>query len=342
LIPQANNQDDWINQIIEVRPPHGHQMIKLMQGDCTESLKTLPDKSVNCCVTSPPYYGLRSYNGGDLEIGTEKTPEEYITNMVKVFAEVKRVLRDDGTCWINISDSYAAGGGKQVIQTKNASHGLEGMRMKTPGIPAKNLIGIPWMLAFALRADGWFLRQEIIWAKPNPMPESVKDRCTKSHESIFLLSKQPKYYFDAKAIEEPAKWKRWGNQTGNTSSQGNAGRFKDKSIADLPIKDTKNKRSVWTVSTKPCKLAHFAVFPPDLIEPCILAGCPECGTVIDPFGGSGTVAGVAIKHNRKSIICELNNDYHDLIPARVKSISGFEMLGYNQSNQGITPTKETK
>ncbi len=155
------------------------------------------------------------------------------------------------------------------------------------------------------------------------MPESVKDRCTKSHEYIFLLSKKPKYYFDAKAIEEPAKWERWGNQTENKQSQGNAGRLGNKTLDELPIRDKKNKRSVWSVSTKPYKGAHFATFPPDLIEPCILAGCPEGGTVIDPFGGSGTVAGVAVKHNRKSIICELNNDYHDLIPARVKAISGY-------------------
>jgi site-specific DNA-methyltransferase (adenine-specific) len=306
-------------------------MYKILQGDCLASLKTLSDASVNACITSPPYYGLRDY-GVEGQAGLEATPEEYVANMVKVFREVKRCLKDDGTLWLNIGDSYAGsgkgqwnGGSADPKNPKTQGMPLEIQRPATLGLKSKDLIGIPWMLAFALRADGWYLRQDIIWHKPNPMPESVKDRCTKAHEYIFLLSKSQKYYYDADAIAEPAKWERWGDQTENKKSQGNAGRLGGKTIAELPIKDTKNKRSVWTVIPKNYKGAHFAVFPPELIEPCVLASCPENGVIIDPFGGSGTTAGVAIKHGRKSVLCELNPEYCAIMPSRIKAISGYDM-----------------
>jgi len=514
-----------------------NNFVKVLAGDCLESMRQIQDKSINCCVTSPPYYGLRDY-GHDDQIGLEETPELYIANMVKVFAEVKRILRDDGTLWLNISDSYSSSArrvqsydtydkGEQdcqghgslsqslydvrkgvlwnrigctdsrrvleqahelcrqiqenmlflidhlptedclpqkqkglsltaiLDQVQNAIHVVEqlhGVLLSTnseslpplqgfqkpsdavlaflsslrsffsyalryesmlgavaetfycnqdtallceellnctrctygycllvsswfnhsyvkpqctiPTVKNKDLIGIPWILAFALRADGWYLRQDIIWHKPNPMPESVKDRCTKAHEYIFLLSKKPKYYFDSDAIGEPladASIARLSqnieNQTGSSrvpgktngnmkavkrrpngvnrnrelgyNSKENNFRTKENlknsttglSEADLPEPaETRNKRSVWTVTTKPYKGAHFATFPPDLIEPCILAGCPVFGTVIDPFGGSGTVGGVAAKHNRFSILCELNPDYITLINDRVNQI----------------------
>lgn len=304
-------------------------MIKLMQGDCLQSMSELEDKIVHCCVTSPPYYGLRDY-GVEGQAGLEATPEEYIANMVNVFREVNRVLRDDGTLWLNIGDSYAANRSYQVSDGKHKSHDFGGSNAsKVPaGMKSKDLIGIPWMLAFALRADGWYLRQEIIWHKPNPMPESVKDRCTKAHESIFLLSKSPKYYFDSEAIKEPIAESSKQRLSQDVSGQQGSSRVPGKTNGNMKAvgdSETRNKRSVWTVTTKPYKGAHFATFPPDLIEPCILAGCPEGGTVIDPFGGSGTVAGVAVKHRRKSIICELNNDYHKLMPARISAISGIKI-----------------
>ena len=309
-------------------------MITLMQGDCLSSMSNLPDKSVNCCVTSPPYYGLRDY-GVEGQAGLEATPEEYIANMVKVFAEVKRVLRDDGTLWLNIGDSYAGYHGNKNKSYEDAPSNkggyFESQRKSTAnkhGLKQKDLIGIPWMLAFSLRADGWYLRQDIIWAKPNPMPESVRDRCTKSHEYIFLFSKKPKYYFDNAAIAETlaeSSKKRLSQDVENQQGSERVPGKTNGAMKAVSKGETRNKRSVWTVSTKPYKGAHFATFPPDLIKPCILAGCPTGGTVIDPFGGSGTVAGVAIKHGRKAIICELNDAYHELIPKRVESISGYKM-----------------
>lgn len=266
---------------------------QVLIGDCISSMKTLPDQSVNCCVTSPPYFGLRDY-GVDGQIGLEQTPEEYVDKMVEVFREVRRVLRDDGTLWLNIGDSYDK---------------------------RKSLLGIPWRTAFALLADGWVLRQEIIWHKTNAMPESAKDRCTRAHEQVFLLAKSPRYYYDAKAIEEPAKWERWGNQTELKTHQGTAKHLGGKTLDQLPIRDKKNKRTVWSVPTGGgFKGAHCAVYPPALIEPCILAGCPVDGVVLDPFGGSGTTAGVAVAHGRDAIICELNPEYAELVDSRVESI----------------------
>lgn len=288
-------------------------------------MRTLPDQSVHCVVTSPPYFGLRDY-GHDGQIGLESTPEAFVGKLVEVFREVKRLLRDDGTLWLNLGDSYANDGkwgGSSGGKHASALHGDTGIgRGKvTTGLKQKDLVGIPWRVAFALQADGWYLRQDIIWSKPNPMPESVRDRCTKAHEYLFLLSKSPRYYFDSAAIEEPAKWERWGNQTENKSHSGTAKHLGGKQLSELPIRDKKNKRSVWSITTGGgFKGAHFATFPPELVEPCILAGSPKGGVVLDPFGGSGTTGGVALAHGRQSILCELNPEYAALVPQRVASI----------------------
>lgn len=312
---------------------------QVLIGDCIQSMKSLPDQSVNCCVTSPPYFGLRDY-GMDGQIGLEEAPEAYVQRMVEVFREVKRVLRDDGTLWLNIGDSYARTGGTdrkvsntaKVGSTRNTLKQMSDRTTKASsiGLKEKDLIGIPWMLAFALRADGWYLRQEIIWHKPNPMPESVRDRCTKAHEQIFLLTKAPRYYFDSDAMKEPAI----GGQAGKAASFKREGSKREQAIPgqgygthrpgrkDVAYNgEMRNRRSVWSVATKAYKGAHFATFPPSLIEPCIMAGCPVAGTVLDPFGGSGTTAGVAVKHGRNAIICELNPDYASLVNDRVKSIA---------------------
>lgn len=325
-------------------------------GDCLETLKRMPDGIVNTSVTSPPYFGLRDY-GHDGQIGLEATPDQFIAKLVAVFHQVKRVLRDDGTLWVNIGDSYASGGRKSRDPGQSKIHpAYEGdaysdnLRPTDPdGVKPKDLIGIPWMLAFALRADGWYLRQEVIWAKPNPMPESVTDRCTKSHESIFLLAKSEKYYFDAGAIKESAKATDIGAMDGGAQrlpdgSDANEGRnfrligkggknaFRgqghqrggDSGPANREGRDmqnvgagfTRNKRSVWTVATTPYKGAHFATFPPALIEPCILAGAPAGGVVLDPFFGSGTTGQVAQALGRHYIGCELNPAYKGLQDAR--------------------------
>ena len=302
---------------------------KLYLGNCLDHLEFMPDQSVNCCVTSPPYFGLRDY-GADGQIGLEQTPEEYVDKMVEVFREVRRVLRDDGTLWLNLGDSYANGGRKtRDSDSKLQQRGMGTRPADGEGVKQKDLIGIPWMLAFALRADGWYLRQEIIWHKPNPMPESVKDRCTKAHEQIFLLSKSPRYYFDSEAMKEDAV----GGQTGKAASFKREGSKREQTIPgqaygthrpereDVAYNGEKrNRRSVWNVATRPYKGAHFATFPPALIEPCILAGCPVGGVVLDPFGGSGTTAGVALANGREAIICELNPEYGALVPDRVSSI----------------------
>jgi len=299
---------------------------QILNGDCRETLKTLPDQSVHCCVTSPPYFGLRDY-GHDGQIGLEPTPEEFVAELVSVFREVKRVLRDDGTLWLNLGDSYAS----SPTGADSKKSGLEGGKNtqheggKRPNkiigdLKQKDLIGIPWMVAFALRADGWYLRQDIIWHKPNPMPESVTDRCTKAHEYIFLLSKSARYFYDAESIEEDAKWERWGNQTEKKKHSGTAGHLGGKTLEELPIRDKKNRRSVWSVPTKSYKGAHFATYPPELIRPCILAGCPKGGVVLDPFGGSGTTAAVANEEGRDAILCELNPEYIPLINKRVSEV----------------------
>ena len=374
----------------------------ILIGDVREQLKQLPDQSVNCVVTSPPYWGLRDYgtaswDGGDLncdhqgkpmatkaninrncgsgndvknaqareffkdicgkcgakridsQIGLEQTPDAFIKELVSVFNEIKRVLRDDGTLWLNIGDSYASfrdgkatpdttrGESTGTLVEKGKASNRKASTFANTSIKHKDLVGIPWMLAFALRADGWYLRQDIIWHKPNPMPESVRDRCTKSHEYIFLLTKSPQYYYDHQAIQEDAKtspgatWKERkaaGATAGNVIvgdgvRNGTQRVVHGKGVtSNLTRQDGKrNKRSVWTVTTRPFKGAHFATFPPSLIEPCILAGCPEGGTVLDPFFGAGTTGLVAQRHNRKWIGCELNPEYAAIAQARIEAES---------------------
>ena len=283
-------------------------------GDALEVLKTLPDASVQCCVTSPPYFGLRDY-GHDGQIGLEETPEQFVQKLATVFREVRRVLRDDGVLWVNIGDSYAGSGkgpagnlGKANNERDMSHTVLSGYVPE--GLKPKDLIGIPWMLAFALRADGWYLRQDIIWHKPNPMPESVRDRCTKSHEYIFLLSKSARYYYDHEAIKEEATSNSLFHGSTTSKSGANGDRNDGGRSQTGNDNGTRNKRSVWHVNTRPFKGAHFAVYPPELITPCILAGCPKGGTVLDPFTGSGTTGAVAVEHGRKFIGIELNPEYH--------------------------------
>lgn len=289
----------------------------LLVGDCRETLRTLPDQSVHCVVTSPPYFGLRDY-GVDRQIGLEHSPAEFVAEMVAVFREVHRVLRDDGTLWLNLGDSYARNPAKGKSGTPNgrnlAKQGYSGGAGIPWGTKEKDLIGIPWRVAFALQADGWYLRQDIIWHKPNPMPESVRDRCTKAHEYIFMFAKSPRYYFDFEAIREPEVCGRMRGPALHPdakSTNGNGGLSRRKSDGK------RNRRSVWEVNTKPFKEAHFATYPPDLIEPCILAGCPEGGTVLDPFFGAGTTGLVAQQHGRNWIGCELNPDYADIARRRL-------------------------
>ena len=307
----------------------------ILYGDCRETLGNLKAQITTgvaerprMCVTSPPYYGLRNYGDEDKQIGQEQTPEEYIQNLVNVFREVRDVLADDGTCWLNIGDSYynyRPGRGQGLVKqtVSNSKQDLpdvcarRGNRLD--GLKEKDLIGIPWMLAFALRADGWYLRQDIIWHKPNPMPESVKDRCTKSHEYIFLLTKNHKYYYNHEAIKEKAVGERWGGNTpinmDNTKDVGN--QFSGLTRPRKMVYEKRNRRSVWKVATKPFKGAHFAVFPPELIEPCIKAGSEEGDIVLDPFMGSGTTAQVAQSLDRHWLGCELHEEYSKIINKRV-------------------------
>ena len=358
----------------------------ILQGNCLETLKSIADESVDCCITSPPYYGLRDYGTGewvggkpdcphrrlskfsentatrhkqeelignvgdaiyktvcplcgavreDKQIGLEETPEEYIERLVAVFREVKRILKPEGTLWVNIGDSYWGSGSRgydftgkltEASKVQAGSKGTENLSnipklvgTTDTGIKNKDLIGIPWLLAFALRSDGWYLRQDIIWHKPNPMPESVKDRCTKSHEYIFLLSKSPKYYFDYEAIQEEAIT---GETTRDKSAEGyqadypNGARFSEGE--HVYGKDGKrNKRDVWSVIPSHYKEAHFATFPEELVTPMILAGCPKDGTVLDPFMGSGTTGAVAKLNRRHYIGCELNEAYIEMANRRI-------------------------
>ncbi|MEE5149053.1 site-specific DNA-methyltransferase [Pseudomonas alliivorans] len=386
------------------------QLHQILVGDCIDMMRTLPDESVHTCVTSPPYYGLRDY-GVEGQIGLEETPAEFIARLVDVFREVRRVLRADGTIWVNMGDTYAstAPGTRNSPQTKGSKSNADQWANVRPdlrafGIKPKDLLGIPWRLAFALQDDGWYLRQDIIWHKPNPMPESTRDRCTKAHEYLFLLSKSRRYHYDSDAIREPANLTGKGNangyrggayvngstfdnaEGGKRTSSGNTvpnhgvgwGHGTDKASRNRPRvtvptgwdtstgegghgafhKDgaerkrrdsfkredskreqaipgqskgthrpdrdesthdtaTRNKRSVWTVATHAFKEAHFATFPPDLIRPCILAGAPRGGVVLDPFGGAGTTSLVSMQEGRRSIICELNPEYAALARARI-------------------------
>jgi DNA modification methylase len=302
---------------------------KIIIGDVRNSMQSIPDKSVQTCITSPPYWGLRDYGQGD-QIGLEETPQQYVDQMVEVFREVWRVLKDDGTLWLNIGDSYA-GSGKGPAGNLGATHNERHMEHKhsaivPEGLKPKDLVGIPWRLAFALQADGWYLRQDIIWSKPNPMPESVTDRCTKSHEYVFLLTKSRKYFYDHKSIKEPSVnsgvKKVFGGKKGvEITFEKNDPNFRNGSDQwgnTITIGETRNKRDVWTIATKPYKGAHFAVMPEALVEPCVLAGSKVGDTVFDPFTGSGTVGIVALRHNRNFVGTELNPDYADLAFNRIK------------------------
>lgn len=300
-------------------------------GNCLDILPTLEAGSVQTCVTSPPYFGLRDYGMPD-QIGLEATPDEFVAAMVAVFREVRRVLRDDGTLWLNLGDSYAGGGGGNYNKTGKTQAGgthVTNVRnrpgwLEAAGVKAKDLIGIPWMVAFALRADGWHLRQDIIWSKPNPMPESVQDRCTKAHEYIFLLSKSPRYYFDHRAIEEKATGRPPGNKKptkgGRHYAEGADEHRTAANLHNIGARETRNRRSVWTVTTKPFKGAHFATFPVDLIEPCILAGSKPGDLVLDPFMGAGTTAVAASMHGRRWVGCELNPEYHAIATGRLRGV----------------------
>lgn len=328
-------------------------MYWVINEDCRTALAKLPEKSVHCVVTSPPYFGLRDYGVAD-QIGLEETPQQYVDEMARVFEAVRRVLREDGTVWLNLGDSYVRdagkgqhkpgdagkqnyiierGGGRSAAtvnlksETRGSSDGAVGRGDRAgvlngaDGLKPKDLIGIPWRVAFALQAKGWYLRQDIIWAKPNPMPESVRDRCTKSHEYLFLLSKSPKYYFDAKAIAQPvAESSKQRLSQPTLEQQTGSSRVPGKTNGNMKAvgnKTHRNERSVWTIATQPFKEAHFATFPPALIEPCILAGCPEGGFVLDPFAGAGTTGLVAERNKRNSILIELNSSYVEMIHRRL-------------------------
>ncbi len=304
--------------------------VTLHLGDCLAVMRGMDSESVQCCVTSPPYWGLRDY-GVDGQLGLEDTPEKYIAKMVELFGELRRVLRGDGTLWLNLGDTYAANRGGTAMPAETLAGGVSGKGNKVAkrgresgynphrdpashGLKHKDLCGIPWRVALALQADGWYLRQDIIWHKPNPMPESVTDRCTKAHEYIFLMSKSAKYYYDMDAIKVKAVTKphcMGGITTSNDRQDGNR-----QSV--VIGGEYKNKRSVWTISTNQYKEAHFATFPPKLIEPCILAGCPEGGVVIDPFCGSGTSGEVCVKWGRRFVGIELNPEYIKLAERRIR------------------------
>lgn len=303
----------------------------ILVGDCLQQLKTLPDASVQCCVTSPPYWGLRDY-GVEGQLGHESTPDAYVQKMVAVFSEVRRVLKDDGTCWVNLGDSYAGSmkgigadgkayaGPKQA--TNNGSVAIYQDRPPTAdsiGLKPKDLVGIPWRVAFALQADGWYLRSDIIWHKPNPMPESVTDRPTKSHEYIFLLTKSERYYYDHEAIAEMVTDEEYRTvgKIRPTVDDRKGFEIRGGLHSQVGGRQTKNKRTVWTIATQPYPEAHFATFPPKLIEPCILAGSRPGDTVLDPFAGSGTTLYVAKELNRQFVGIELNPAYIGLIDKRL-------------------------
>ena len=317
--------------------------MQIITGDALETLRQLPDRCCDVCVTSPPYYGLRNYEV-DGQIGLEGSPDEYVEKLVEVFREVRRVLKDDGTLWLNIGDSYATHSGPQPPTNTRNQCGHTAKSVPT-GYKPKDLIGIPWLLAFALRADGWYLRQDIIWQKTNCMPESVKDRCTKSHEYLFLLAKSPRYYFNAEAISEPiagSSTKRYlqnieaqkgsDRQPGKTNGAMKAAlpRFGGEKYGDSENEETRtksgavyvptlrrNKRDVWAISTAGFKGAHFAVFPEKLVRPCVLAGSKPGGTVLDPFCGSGTTGAVATQEGRDFIGIEINPEYSKMSEQRI-------------------------
>jgi DNA modification methylase len=321
----------------------------LYLGDCIEVLRTIPDSSVQCCVTSPPYYGLRDY-GTAGQIGLEETPEAYVAKLVDVFREVRRVLRDDGVLWLNLGDSYAGnnsigrndagrnftGGGGNILGSGNP--GEQGFIKKETGLKPKDLVGIPWRVAFALQADGWWLRQDIIWAKPNPMPESVTDRCTKSHEYIFLLTKSARYYYDAEAVKEAAvdqeSYTGWRKRNAPTMAKHDIKHLKNAGsiLEDGTLKSgmrypLRNLRDVWTITTKPYREAHFATFPIEIPERCIKAGSKEGDAILDPFSGAGTTGVAAAKLGRAYIGIDLNPDYIEMSRKRIEEVTRQGRLG---------------
>lgn len=352
---------------------------QVLCGNALDVLWDLPGESFHCCVTSPPYWGLRDY-GVVGQIGLERTPEEYVAKLVEVFREVRRVLRDDGTLWLVLGDSYsgnATGTNSQDASTLGGGKNTQREAFKRPdklaaGLKPKDLVGIPWRVAFALQADGWWLRSDIIWAKPNPMPESMKDRPTRAHEYVFLLSKAKRYYYDHTAIREPAVYgdhprngvpgtivqapgqskqsgisrlRSEGNKTpsgwdtGPGNHRSKVGRYPkkrgharahegtlDEGTKRAQCSYGRNKRSVWTVATYPCPEAHFSTFPPDLIQPCILAGCPPKGIVFDPFFGVGTTGVVAKQEGRHYLGIELNPDYVKMARAQIEQECPMERL----------------
>jgi DNA modification methylase len=304
----------------------------LYHGDCREILQSMAPRSAQCIITSPPYFGLRDY-GVAAQIGMEQSPSEYVEQLVGVFRAAREVLADDGTLWLNLGDSYSSGIGS-LAKSRDGNPRMNGGVSNRKGVinadtAPKNLLGIPWRVAFALQADGWFLRSDIIWHKPNPMPESVTDRPTKSHEYLFLLSKQPRYYFDAEAIKErcsyPGDHGFLRGPIQDCDSEDISWRAKSQQSRKISGVDSRNaggeqrnRRSVWTVPTQSNGEAHFAMFPEALITPCVLAGCPEGGTVLDPFGGAGTTAVVALKQSRKAIVIEINATYlNDIAVPRI-------------------------
>jgi|TARA_R110002050_G_scaffold283096_1_gene431300 DNA modification methylase len=303
--------------------------IKILQGNCINKIKELEDNSIDCVVSSPPYFGLRDY-GVDGQFGLEKTYQDYLANTVKIFKTFKPKLKDNATIWWNVGDSYSSG--KRKTTTNQSLRGNKNYGVtRTPvqdGIKEKDLLMIPNRVAIALQDEGWYIRSEIIWHKPNPMPESVRDRPTSCHEKIWLITKSKKYYYDSDAIREPLAVSSLNrlnqdlkNQKGST--RGNGGMKSNGNMKAVGNKETRNKRNVWTITTKPFKDAHFATFPKDLIEPCIKAGCPEGGVVLDPFGGSGTTGIVATQNNRNAILIELNQKYIDIANKRIDKELGL-------------------
>jgi len=320
-------------------------MFTLHLGDALSHLRTLPAESIQCCVTSPPYFGLRDY-GHEGQVGLEPTPHDYVASLIEVFEEVRRVLKKDGVCFLNLGDSYVSSprgnkpGDHSTASLTNPKRQdtvprEKGKKKDFSGLKPKDLIGIPWRTAFALQSAGWYLRQDIIWAKPNPMPESVTDRCTKAHEYLFLLTKSAKYYYDHEAVKEPcsedmqrraAKGHTRGPGGKVDASRQDGDTLRGEHAKKIDTSKGRNKRSVWTVTTKSYKGCHFATFPPDLIRPCILAGTKPGDTVLDPFAGSGTTGQVALEHDRNAILIELNPDYEPLIRQRcAPQVNGFKI-----------------
>jgi DNA modification methylase len=301
---------------------------RILVGDVRERLRDLPDGSVQTCVTSPPYWALRDY-GVAGQIGLEDTPDAFCAALVDVFREVRRVLRDDGTCWVNLGDTYLAQQGEGFNGQKRLDHANRNVKVKRPiGVKPKDLCGIPWRVAFALQADGWYLRSDIIWSKPNPMPESVTDRPTKAHEYLFLLSKRASYYYDAEAISEGQVSNGFGGFSNKSTLKSVRLDASHKpSLVNAENDGMRNKRSVWHIATQPYPEAHFATFPEALIEPCILAGSRVGDTVLDPFNGSGTTGAVAIRHQRNYIGIELNPAYVALAEKRIGAVAPLFAVG---------------